>query len=428
MLAGMRVRLDNRTIKAAVAQGERVEIWDTTAEGLHVVVTAAGAATFAVRYRCEGRQRRLRVGRFGPLTVEEARKRARAVLADAARGADPQGDKQRARSGLSLADAFERFLDEPGKRGARKARTAELYQQIFRDHIAPSLGRTRLDAVERRDVERIKVAVSKAIGPVVANRTLAVLSATMGAAERWGELPIGSNPCRGVGRFREQGRERFLRPDERAAMWAVLAAAEGTAPGTPGYLAPGAVLCVRLLALTGARLSEITGLAWSMVDLERACLRLPDSKTGAKVVPLTSQVVELLRKHRPEHVMAGTLVCPSATGSPLSNMGRVWSLVRERAGLEGVRLHDLRHSFASDALNAGAPLAHVGAVLGHADQRTTARYAHVADEALRRSLAAAGDAIEAATREGAKVVRLPTAKRPEPVTAPKRGRKAGKGR
>jgi len=427
MLAGMRVRLDNRTIKAAIAQGQRVEIWDTTAEGLHVVVTPAGAATFAVRYRCEGRQRRLRVGRFGPLTIEEARKRARAVLADAARGADPQGDKQRARSGLSLLDAFERFMDEPGKRGARKARTTELYRQIFRDHIAPSLGRTRLDAVERREVERIKVAVSKSIGPVVANRTLTVLSALMGAAERWGEIGMGSNPCRGVTRFREQGRERFLRADERAAMWAVLDAAAGKDAGAEGYLAPGAVLCVRLLALTGARLSEITGLTWSMVDLDRACLRLPDSKTGAKVVPLTSQAVELLGEHRPKHVIAGALVCPSARDTPLRNMGRVWSLIRENAGLEKVRLHDLRHSFASDALNAGAPLAHVGAVLGHADQRTTARYAHVANEALRRSVAAAGDAIEVATREGAKVVRLPVAKRPKPATVSKRRRKAGKG-
>lgn len=403
-------RLDNRTIKAAISGGQRVELWDTVEPGLHVVVTPAGAATFYVRYRTAAGRRRFKVGRYGHLTVDQARKAAKGILADAERGEDPQAERKQSRAALTVSEAFERFIEEPGKRGARKPRTVELYRQVFRDHIAPRLGSTRAHAVQRRDVERLKVEVSKRVSPVVANRMLTVLSALMGAAERWGEIEVGSNPCRGVDRFREQGRERFLRRDERAALWAVLDAAEKAVPGAPGYLAPGAVLCVRLLALTGARLSEITGLTWGMVDLERACLRLPDSKTGAKVIPLTSQAIDLLDTQRPGGVPSTMLVCASTRGNRLRNMGRVWSSIRKRAGFDGVRLHDLRHSFASDALNAGAPLAHVGAVLGHADQRTTARYAHVADEALRRSLVAAGDAIEAATRGGGKVVRLPSAK------------------
>lgn len=398
--------MDAKKIKAAAKAGERAELWDTACEGLHVIVTKAGAATFAVRYRFEGRQRRLRLGRFGVLTPEEARKAARKALAAVASGEDPQGDRQRAREGLSIDAAFERFIEEPGKRGPRKPRTTELYRQLYRDHIAKRVGRVRVDGLQRREVERLKLAVMKATSATVANRALSLLKALLYAAERWGERDPGTpNPCSGVTPYRENARERFLKPEERAAMVRVLDEAEGAVPGEPRYLAPGAVLCVRLLSLTGARLSEITTLRWSMVDLEAGCLRLRDSKTGRKVMPLSSHAVELLRS-RADGVRGDELVCPSNSGTPLRNMGRVWSRIRERAGLAGVRLHDLRHSFASDALNAGVSLAHVGAALGHHDTRTTARYAHVADTALRRAIDSAGAAIEASTREGSNVVRL----------------------
>jgi integrase len=407
-----RKRLDNRTIKAAIRNasevGKRVDYWDTTVEGLGCRVEPTGRAAFFVRYRVAGRQRRLRLGTFGPMTVDQARKVAGQARVDVERGADLQAMRSEARGGLLLADAFVRFMGEPGKRGDRKPSTVRVYRQIFRDHLAPKLGRTRVDAIERRDVERVKVAAAEA-GQVMANRTLAVLSAILGAAERWGELPMGSNPCRGVDRYKERGRERFLRPEERAALEAVLIDAEQRPDSSPGSITAGAALCIRLLALTGARLSEMTGLRWGMVDLDRSCLRLPDSKTGAKVVPLAPQAVELLREQRPDEPTVDALVCPNTRGNELNNMGRVWGRIRAAAGLEDVRGHDLRHSWASDALNAGVPLAHVGAVLGHNTQAATQRYAHVEDDALRRSLAMAGDAIEAATRDGAKVARLSTA-------------------
>lgn len=392
-------RLNNRTIEAHTT-GARTELWDTEVKGLYVSIFASGSRTFMVKYRAEGQQRKVKLGRFGALTVEQARKLARATLADVAKGADPQADRRRARQGLTVAAAFARFIDEPGKRGPRKPRTTALYRQLYRDYIERRLGASRLDAVERRDVERLRVAVAKEPGPEVANRVLALLSALMTAAERWGERPTASNPCRGVDRFEEQGRERFLQPAERARLARVLDAADD--------LSPGAVLCIRLLALTGCRRSEIETLTWGMVDSSAACLRLPDSKTGRKVVQLAPQAAALLATVRPHDAAADVFVCQSKVGTQIRNVGRVWAIVRDRAELPGVRLHDLRHSFASDALNAGAPLSLVGALLGHRNPRTTSRYAHVADDALRRAAEAAGNAIEAATRQGAEVIPFPS--------------------
>lgn len=419
----MRCRFDNRTISAAQKAGERVELWDTVEPGLNLLVTPAGSATFYVRYRTPKGQRRFKLGTFGRLTIDQARRDAKQALAAAERGEDPQADRQRSRGGLSLGAAFDRFVDEPGKRGDRKPRTLELYRQLFAGHLGPALGSCKLDAIARRDVERVKVAIGKGVGPTVANRTLALLSAILESAQRWGELPQGANPCRGVTRFREQGRERFLRAEERAALWSALDHAAAAPRGrSDAYLAPGAIACVRLLALTGARLSEITTLTWPMVDLAAGCLRLPDSKTGRKTIPLAPQAVALLARMHETHDRGVPLVCPSERGTVLRNMGRVWTKIRERAEIDGARLHDLRHSAASDALNAGVPLAIVGAMLGHANPRTTARYAHVADEALRRGVEALGDAHERALREGAKVARLRPAGEPMPKQArqPKR--------
>ncbi|MCA9652703.1 MAG: integrase family protein [Myxococcales bacterium] len=289
------MRLNNRAIKAAISTGQRTELYDEAVVGLHVVVTKAGAATFAVRYRCHGRHRRMRLGRFGQVTIDEARKRAREILADAARGVDPQGLRERARDRMLLVDAFERLLMEPGRRGReRKPRTVALYRQLWRDHIAKALGRRRVDSITRSDVEALKVATARRIGdgrghgqPAAAatNRTLALLSAILGAAERWGEIPAGGNPCRGVARYHEERRERCLRPEERAAVEQALGEAEALPLGSPGSISPAAALALRLLLWTGARTSEITGLRWGMVDLDRRCLNLPDSKVGAVALP-----------------------------------------------------------------------------------------------------------------------------------------------
>jgi integrase len=244
----------------------------------------------------------------------------------------------------------------------------------------------------------------RAIGekrPGAANRAITLCSSMFSRAEDWGWIPLRSNPCYRMRRYKERKMERFLSPVERARLESVLVAAEKATKGAPEYLGPGNVLAVRLLALTGCRKSEISNLRWSHVDLEHAELRLPDTKTGLSLRPLTPQAVALLRALRAQAPVGQGLVCVSETGERLHGVGRAWLAIRRRAGLDDVRLHDLRHSAASDALAAGVPLAMVGAMLGHKSPATTARYAHLADEHRKRAATMMGDAIERSTREGA---------------------------
>lgn len=300
-------------------------------------------------------------------------------------------------------DAFaDRFLREHAT-PYLKPRTLGLYTDLLDRYVRPRLGKQFVDAIDRKDVERLHQSIGRE-KPTTANRVLQLLSVLFSKAEHWGVRPQKTNPCVGVNRFEERPKERFLTPDERATLADVLEQTDAKGRGEPGYVSPGAVLAIRLLAATGARCSEITTLTWGMVDMDGARLNLPEHKTagtaGVKRLPLSPQAVELLRAAKPKRVRPGDLVCPSETGTSLGNMERVWGTIRKRAGLDDVRLHDLRHSAASDALSAGVPLAVVGRILGHTSAKTTQRYAHVAEDVLKAAAATMGASIESRTRSG----------------------------
>lgn len=284
-----------------------------------------------------------------------------------------------------------------------KPRTIERYAGILRLHILPRLGTTKVEDVTRADVEGLHRAVGK-VGKGSANRTVQLLSVMLTKAEDWGLRPEGRNACRGIKRFPERSVERFLSPEERARLDDVITQAMEKTAGEPGHVSHDCLVLFRLLSATGARKSEIIDLTWSMVDLDRKCLRLPDSKTGQKVIPLSTPAADILAglKRR------GQLVVSTAKGKPLNsrNVHRSWDTIRSRAGLGDVRLHDLRHSAASDALMAGVPLAAVGALLGHKSTRTTQRYAHISDDVLRQAVETMGRAIDENTRAGASVIPL----------------------
>lgn len=305
----------------------------------------------------------------------------------------------RGRPQVTVAELAERFMGEHATR--LKPSTRALYRDQLDRLVVPALGRLDVAALTRGDVE----ALHRSIGakhPTTANRVLQLVSAMLTKAEHWGLRPQNSHPCVGIQRFKEEAKERFLSADERQALDHVLEQAAAKRRGEPGYVSPGFVLLVRLLLATGARKGEIAGLAWGMVDLEGGALNLPDSKTGKKRIVLSPQAVELLRAARPAHASKSALVCASERGSQLSNIERAWQTIRERAGLDGVRLHDLRHSAASDAIAAGVPIAIVGGLLGHRSTRTTARYAHLAEDALKAGAATMGTAIAKRSRKASK--------------------------
>ncbi|MFH1036432.1 MAG: site-specific integrase [Pseudomonadota bacterium] len=263
-----------------------------------------------------------------------------------------------------MADLFGRYFSEHAE-PKKKAATVRQDRGWVTRWVLPALGKTKARDVTRADVANLHHAMRET--PYQANRVLEILKKAFNLAEGWGLRPDGSNPCRHVEKFKEAKRERLLTVDELARLGQTLDQIEQEVSEMPAMIS-----LVRLLVLTGCQLGEIQNLKWEHVDLEAGALRLPDSKTGAKVVPLGDSAMELLA-NLPRAPFA-VYVCPGLKANrPLVGIHRAWYRIRERAGLPDLRLHDLRHGWASLAASSGLSLPIIGAVLGHAQPGTTAR-------------------------------------------------------
>ncbi|MDE0256331.1 MAG: tyrosine-type recombinase/integrase [Rhodospirillaceae bacterium] len=273
-----------------------------------------------------------------------------------------------------MADLAQRFLEEYVPAHCKPG-TRTVYRSALVNHVVPRLGTRRVADIERADIVALHHALRAT--PYQANRTVQILSRLFTLAEVWGLRPDGSNPCRHVRRFREEKRERFLSDAEYARLGAALKEGEEQRLEPPEVIA-----AVRLLMLTGCRRSEILTLHWDHVDLAAGELRLPDSKTGAKTVhpggPAIAVLRAIPRRDGDPFVIAG-----SAPGRPMKDLHHYWQRIRRRADLEGVRIHDLRHSYASGGLLVGEGLPMIGKLLGHTNVHMTARYAHLANDPLK---------------------------------------------
>ena len=390
----MRGKITKRAVDALAAGRSDVFLWDTEIKGFGLKATPAGNKVYILQYRMGGRgapTKRVTIGRHGTLTPEQARVAAGRMAGAIKGGADPAAIRAAEKGAPTVSGLAARFLAEHVATKA-KPRTAAEYERLIGKIILPALGRRRVRDVTRADVARLHHEYRKA--PYEANRVLAVLSKMMNLAEKWGERPDGFNPCRHVEKYRERKRERFLSEAELARLGGVLAAAE-----RDGSEGPYAVAAVRLLALSGARLTEILTLRWEHVDFERACLRLPESKTGAKTIYLSPPALALLSSL--PRIEGNPYVIPGErTGEHLVNLEKPWRRIRARAELADVRLHDLRHSFASFGAGAGLGLPVIGALLGHTQAATTQRYAHLAADPLKRASDLIGGRIAAAMGNG----------------------------
>jgi integrase len=397
-------KLTTAHVNGLKAQGRRYVVRNDSLVGYEIRVEASGLRTAFVRYTVDGQRRRFKLGRIGEqYTPAQTRKDARERLGEVAHGGDPARDRRLRAEAPTFAHVAESFMSEHA-RPYRKASTADKYQDLLDAHLVPKLGKMPIEDVTRADAERIHQAVRKET-PGQANRVIALLSVIMSKAEAWGYRPMQSNPCYKLPKFKGRKIERFLSGEERARLDASIAVAEAAIPGQEEYVARGAITAIRLLSLTGARSGEIVGLQWAWVALEHACLRLPDSKTGAKVVPLSAHAVAYLGELAKGRREGAVWVCPNERGGQLANIERAWRSIRKRAALEDVRLHDLRHSFASDAVAAGVPLAVIRHMMGHKSVTTTDRYAHLAWTTVHEGTDAVGERIERSTREGAERLR-----------------------
>lgn len=378
-----RQRIGLREVRA-MEPGET--LWDATVRGFGARRQTGQAVSYFLKYRNEdGRQRWHSIGRHGgPWTPEMARAEARRLLGAVATGGDPAAERSARKEAPTVAELAARFLAEHAE-AKRKVRTAREYRRLIEKVILPALGSKRVAEVTRAEVGRLHHA--RRSTPTEANRSLAVLSTLFTFAERVGERPDGSNPCRHVERFPQRRRERFLSADELGRLGDVLTAYRGS-PYHPA--------AIKLLVFTGARLGEVLGLQWDWIDAQRGEARLPDSKTGAKTLHLPPPALE---------VLAGL---PRIEGVPYVLGARrgttfieaPWRRIRATAGLADVRLHDLRHAFASVAASAGMGLPIIGKMLGHTQAQTTQRYAHLASDPVKAAAATVAARIEQAMTGG----------------------------
>jgi integrase len=408
----MKARLNKTSVEAIASGPKDIYAWDDRTPGFGVKITPAGGRIYVLKYRADGAQRWLVLGRHGDVTLDQARTKAiklRGVVAD---GKDPARIRDEHTTEPTLEELADRYLAEYAE-PHKKPRSVEEDRRNLKLHVRPELGALKVSAVARQDV--LKLHHKMRATPGAANRVQALLSKMFGLAEEWGIRPENSNPCRRIKKFEERSRERFLTTEELQRLGGTLEAAEREGEH------PSGIGIIRLLLFTGCRLSEILTLQWLFVDTERSCLRLPDSKTGAKVVRLGAPALDLL-SGLPR--FASPFVFPSArraTTSPdgLRRVGaghfvgieRIWQRVRARAGLEDVRLHDLRHTFASWSVMGGATLHMTGALLGHRQAGTTMRYAHLAEDPVQAAAErVAGTIAEAlgSSRKAAGVVDLPS--------------------
>jgi integrase len=421
-------RITKRVVDSLKITSGEYAIWDAQLPGFGVRVRPTGAKSYVVLYRAgSGRgapQRRFTIGAVGKITPEEARTLAQGILGAVAHGRDPAGEKTDERTMPTVAELADRFLSEHVELKLKPG-TANLYRDILDRIVKPEIGTTKADKLTRAAVAKLHGKLRAT--PVHANRTMTVLASMYSFACNTKIVQEGTNPVRKVNKYPEACRERFLTSEELERIGVAIREAQTT--GIPWEVDEGApkakhlvkeknrfskigehaAAALRLLLFTGARLREILHLKWENVDLERGLLFLADSKTGRKTLVLNAPAMAVLVSLP----RVGSYVIASDTAGtkgekPRADLKRPWQTIAKRAGLDGVRLHDLRHTYASFGAGGGLGLPIIGKLLGHTQASTTQRYAHLDNDPLRRATESIGSRIAAALdgKRGATVVAM----------------------
>lgn len=403
----MKTKLTVRSVKALEAEDKDQVIWDSEVPGFGCKVTPKGRKTFFLYYRTnDGQQRRPAIGQFGAIQPEAARDIAKRWLSEVANGGDPSKTRQHDRTAPTVSILCDRYMSEHAET-RKKASSIRNDRRLVETHIRPALGSRKVSGIVRSDIAALHHSLRAT--PYEANRALALLSKMFGLAERWGMRPDGSNPAKNIDRFKEAKRERFLSSAELARLWSVLDSADARS-----QVSSSALGAIKLLILTGRRLSEVLSLKWDWIDLDAKAMRLPDTKSGALLVSLADSSIGILKELRveaeriaAERVKEGEkleehinpfVIAGQRLNQPLVNLQKPWRTVRAMAGLSDVRLHDLRHTYASVGAGIGMSLPLLGRLLGHTQAATTSRYAHLAQDPVRVAANAIGEEIMRSVR------------------------------
>jgi integrase len=377
---------------------DRAVLWDTEVKGFGARgFGSGGGVSFILKKRINGRQRLITIGKLGsPWTPDTARKEALRIVSQGYQGVDESEEKrERKARGRLFGDAADEFMLQHGPK--LKPRSREGYADVVRLYLKPRFEGKPFNEVTKGDIEKAHAAWSGK--PRMANYALAVLSKLISWGNALQYRKDVVNPCRGIQKYAETKRERYLSGEESVRLGNVLKEAAAL-----GIENPYVVAAIWLIVFTGARKREVMDLKWGYVDSTRRALNLPDSKTGKKTIALNKQALEILGKLK--RIEGNPYVFPGKKeGKQLVNMSKTWGRIRKLAGIEDVRIHDLRHSFGFTAVDAGGSTKVLGRQLGHGDTKTTDLYAHVGDVALSTLVEATGDLL--ARRMGVEASRKP---------------------
>ena len=388
----MKAKLTVKSVAALQPSAQDQIVWDAELPGFGCKVTPKGRKSYFLYYRTkDGQQRRPAIGVHGPLRPEAAREIAKRWLAEVAAGGDPSQMRKIDRAAPTVNKLCDRYLDEHAET-RKKASSVKNDRRIIDVHIRPAIGSKKIASIARSDIAAIHHSLRRT--PYEANRMLALASKMFSLAERWSLRPDNTNPAKNIDRFREVKRERYLSPAELKGLWTVLGSEAAKEKASDS-----AIAAIKLLILTGRRVSEVLGLKWEWIDLKAKTMRLPDTKGGALLVSLSDSTLALLEElhhAREAKIATRNAIMPEEEfipnpfviegkreGQPLVNLQKPWRAIRKLAKIEDVRLHDLRHTYASVGAGLGMSLPLLGRLLGHSQPATTSRYAHLAQDPVR---------------------------------------------
>lgn len=378
-------KLTKRLVESIVPDSEKmIKQWDSEIKGFGVIILPSGRRTYCVQYRNAQRVKKMfKIGVHGQITTEEARSLAKKYLSDVVHGQDPASKKKDDRDLPLVKDLAQDYLDRYAETRKRQ-RSIREDQKLLKNIILPALGNQPLTIVSRRMIEALHNQLQKT--PYQANRVLALLSKMFSLANAWGWRD--DNPVKGIERYQEEKRDRWLSQEELSEFWKVLEC----------YPLHPASFVLKILLLTGARKSEVLGAAWDQFDLDKGVWTKPSHLTKQKKkehLPLSPHTLNVLRELKNIRKADSKYLFPDSSGEkPLRDIKSFWEKIVKEAKLENVRIHDLRHTHASYLVSSGLSLSIVGRLLGHTQASTTQRYAHLADEPLRQAVELFGSKVE----------------------------------
>lgn len=379
-------KITKRFVESIIPDPKKVLIfWDDELKGFGVIVRSGGRQTYCIQYRNKQRTlRRLKLGVHGNITTEEARVLAKQHLGSISHGEDPLEKKKALKHLPTIKELAIDYVERYGKN--KRPRSLQEDQKLLHNHIIPKLGDKKVTHLSRRDIESFHASLKET--PYQANRVLALLSKMMSLAVAWEWRT--DHPVKGIPRFPEEKRDRWLDKEEISRLWNIL----------ESYKTQPSAFFFKLLLLTGARKNELLQATWNHFDLEKGVWTKPSSLTKQKKrehLPLSQEAIQVLYDLKSLNLIEPYLFPGSAKGEPLKNVQTLWKSVIKKATLPSLRIHDLRHTHASHLVSSGLSLTIVGKLLGHTQTSTTQRYAHLADEPLRHATSLFGTTVREAT-------------------------------